>query len=124
MEQYKKSVHTQEAEDRYAIWPKQEGNVLISPGGCFRGTKEIHEGFLLNCIRKAYTRIDLISKETTVRKLTDSTAIVVFEYVTDCIRRENGEPFALGGIETQVYVLEDGNWKLAHVQYSGKAIEA
>ena len=50
--------------------------------------------------------------------LTDDTAIVLFSYYTDCIRRENGEPYGIEGLETQVYKKQDGDWKLAHVHYS------
>ena len=54
----------------------------------------------------------------TRRMLTDDTAIVLFSYYTDCIRRENGEPYGSEGLETQVYKKQDGDWKLAHVHYS------
>ena len=122
LKQYIQGVHTQEAADFLPIWAEGE-NVLISPAGCFIGTQTIYEDFLLGRIRKAYTRIDLIAKETKVRMLTDDTAIVLFSYYTDCIRRETGEPYGIEGLETQVYKKQDGDWKLTHVHYSGTAIE-
>lgn len=54
--------------------------------------------------------------------LTDDTAIVLFSYYTDCIRRETGELYGIEGLETQVYKKQDGDWKLAHVHYSVTAI--
>ena len=118
LKQYIQGIHTQAEEDFLPIWAEGE-NVLISPAGCFTGTQDIYEDFLLGRIRKAYMRIDLIAKETAVRMLTDDTAIVLFSYYTDCIRRETGEPYGIEGIETQVYKKQDGDWKLAHVHYSG-----
>lgn len=122
LEQYKRCVNTQKREDFYPIWSSGE-NVLISQSNCFVGTDAIYDEFIIGRIQKAYSKIELISKTAEVRKLTDDTAVVVFEYVTDCTRRESGEPFALGGLETQVYVREQGEWKLAHVQYSGRQVQ-
>lgn len=122
LEQYRHAVHTQEAADFLPLWAEDGENVLISPAGCFLGTQSIYEDFLLERIRKAYTKIDLISKEVAVRKLTDTVAVVLFSYYTDCIRRESGEPFGLEGLETQVLRKEGECWKLAHIHYSGKAM--
>ena len=42
---------------------------------------------------------------------------MIFRYYTDCDRAETGEHYSIKGVETQIYVLEEGTWKLAHVQY-------
>lgn len=118
VEQYKKAVHTQEAADFYPIWAKSCETSLISISTCFTGTDSIYEDFLIGGIRKAYTKIELVAKETNVRLLSDSCAVVIFSYYTDCIRRETGEPFGIEGLETQVYIREEDGWKLAHVQYA------
>ena len=118
VEQYKKAVHTQEAADFYPIWAKSCETSLISISTCFTGTDSIYQDFLLGRIRQAYTKIDLIARETNVRLLSDSCAVVIFSYYTDCIRRETGEPFGIEGLETQVYIREEDGWKLAHVQYA------
>lgn len=123
LEQYKKAIHTQKAEDFLPIWTEDEENVLISPAGCFRGTAAIYEEFLLGRIQKAYSRIDLISKEVSVRLLTADVAVVVFSYCTDCDRRDTGEPYGIEGLETQIYQKQQNDWKLVHIQYSGKPIE-
>ena len=122
LEQYVRGIHTQAEEDFLPIWAEGE-NVLISPAGCFTGTQSIYEDFLLGRIQKAYTRIDLIPKETLVRLLGSDTAVVLFSYCTDCIRRETGEPYGIEGLETQVYIKQGADWKLTHVHYSGTAIE-
>lgn len=50
--------------------------------------------------------------------ISEDVAIVLFHYHTECIRRETKEPYSIKGLETQVVVKEDGEWKLAHVHYS------
>ena len=117
VEQYKTAVHTQAWEDFAPLWAEGAENVLISPGGYFVGTQMIYKEFLINRIRKAYSRIDLISHDIDVR-ITGDTAIVVFSYSTDCDLRESGDRFGIAGLETQVYVRQNGLWKLTHVHYS------
>jgi len=116
-------VHTQSPEEFDALWSKKQENVLISGGNCFVGSEAILNDFLLGAIRNAFSRIELISKTIDVRLLDDDHAIIVFSYETDCDNRKDGSWFGIEGLETQVYVKEAGDWRLTHVQYSGKAIE-
>ena len=118
VERYKHAVHTQAAEDFLPLWAEGCETVLISPGGCYVGTQNIYEQFLLGGIRKAYERIDLLSHQVDVRLISEDLATVVFSYSTDCIRRDNGEPFGIAGLETQVFCRQNGQWKLVHVHYS------
>ena len=117
VEQYKKAVHTGKAEDFYPIWAKNCETALISISRVFRGSDSIYNDFIVGCIHTAYSRIDLVSTEIDVRPLSDTTAAVIFRYYTDCDRAETGEHYSIKGVETQIYVLEEGAWKLAHVQY-------
>lgn len=117
VERYCHAIHTQSAEDFLPLWSSRSDNILISPGGIFRGTEDIFHRFLINGIHAAYSRIDLIVRSVEVRIMNNS-AIVVFAYSTDCIRRDSGEPFGIAGLETQSYLLEDDQWKLTHVHYS------
>ena len=117
VERYRHAIHTQAAEDFLPLWNPCAVCTLISPSGCFTGVNSIYQDFLLGGIRKAYTRIDLLTKDINVR-FTGDSAIVLFSYSTDCIRRETGEPFSIAGLETQVYNQVNGEWKLTHVHYS------
>ena len=45
-------------------------------------------------------------------------AIVVFEYQTQYIKRDTREPCGIQGLETQVIVKENQQWKRQHVHYS------
>ena len=118
LQQYIHLVHTQEEEDGIGLWADECEVSLISGAKQFTGKRAIQEDFL-GLIRNAYETIDLISESTDVRLLNDNCAVLIFAYHTECLRRDTGEPFGIAGLETQVYVKENGDWRLAHVQYSG-----
>lgn len=118
IQRYKNAIHTQEAEDFLPLW---DGNIpctLISPSGFYQGVDSIYQDFLLSGIRKAYSRIDLISDHIDIRMMDENNAVVIFAYHTECNRRETGEPFGIAGLETQVYHKGNAGWKLVHVHYS------
>ena len=118
LQQYIHLVHTQEESDGVGLWADECEVSLISGAKQFVGKKAIQNDFL-GLIRKVYETIDLISESADVRLLNEKCALIIFAYHTVCIRRESGEPYGIAGLETQVYVLENGDWRLAHVQYSG-----
>ena len=118
--QYCRAVHTQNEEDFLPIMAQGIETVLISPGGYFQGNDRILKDFLQGGIRRMYTRIDLIADEIDLRQVAEDTIIAVFAYHTECIRREDGEPHGIAGLETQVWLRQTGEWKLAHVHYSVK----
>lgn len=116
---YCRSVHTQDEKDVYALWNTGAECSLISPGGMYIGLDSIYKDFLLDGIRAAYSRIDLIADDVQVRFVSEECAIVIFAYHTDCDRRDTGEWFGIAGLETQVYNKVGEDWKLTHVHYSG-----
>ena len=116
---YCKAVNTQEKNDVYSIFSKVQKCNLISVGTIFEGVDSIYQKFLVDLIRKFYTKIDLIKdEELKINFINEKTAIVIFKYHTDCILRENGEKFGIKGVETQVVVKEEGEWKITHIHYS------
>ncbi len=120
LEQYKRSVHTGLREDFDALWAKECTTAMISGANYFEGNESIYQDFIVNGIHGAYSRIDLISESVSIHPLNEKSAVLIFKYHTDCDRRETGEYYSIEGLETQVYTLENGAWRLAHVQYSGK----
>ena len=116
---YCKAVNTQEKNDVYSIFSKVQKCNLISVGTIFEGVDSIYQKFLVDLIRKFYTKIDLIKdEELKINFINEKTAIIIFKYHTDCILRENGEKFGIKGVETQVVVKEEGEWKITHIHYS------
>lgn len=93
---------------------------LISVARLFDGTQSIEQDFLKGAIRKAYSTIKLIPENLDIRLLNDKTALIIFQYHTECIRRDTGEPYGIQGLETQIAIREEDGWKLAHVHYSKK----
>ncbi|MGM9940376.1 MAG: YybH family protein [Bulleidia sp.] len=115
---YQKAIHTQNREDFKSIWTEDENNVLISIATQYRGIDSICQDFLIDGIQKAYAVIDLIAENVDIHFIDESTAIVVFRYHTECIRRDSGENYGIAGLETQVVRKTDGKWKLVHIHYS------
>ena len=119
VEAYIHMIHTQDKEEFLNVWSLKDTNTLISIGREFRGPDTIYNDFVIGGIQKAYSVIDLINDGLDIRFLSDDTAVAVFRYHTECIRRESGEPFSISGLETQIIRRnEQGNWKLEHVHYS------
>ena len=92
---------------------------LISISTLFDGIDAIANNFL-DAIQKAYRTIRLIPEDIDIRLRENDMAVVIFQYHTECIRREDGSEYGIAGMETQVYVRKDEDWKLIHVHYSKK----
>ena len=92
---------------------------LISISTLFDGIDAIANNFL-DAIQKAYRTIRLIPEDIDIRLRENDMAVVIFQYHTECIRRENGSEYGIAGMETQVYIRKDEDWKLIHVHYSKK----
>ena len=69
-------------------------------------------------IGEKFSRITLVVDDVEFNHVMHNVMIIVFRYHTECILRENGEPFGIQGVETQFAALEDGAWHLVHVHYS------
>ena len=92
---------------------------LISISTLFDGIDSIANDFL-GAIQKAYKTIRLIPENIDIRLCENDLAVVIFQYHTECIRREDGSEYGIAGMETQVYIRKDEDWKLIHVHYSKK----
>lgn len=116
--QYQKAVHTQNKEDFIPLWTCQDHNNLISVTKKYEGIDSIYQDFLIDGIQKAYTKIDLIAEDINVQLIDEHLAIVVFQYHTECIRRDTQEEYGIFGLETQVVQKVNDQWKLVHIHYS------
>lgn len=92
---------------------------LISISTLYDGIDAIANDFL-GAIQRAYQTIRLIPEDIDIRLRGDDMAIVIFQYHTECIRREDGSEYGIAGMETQVFIRKDDDWKLVHVHYSKK----
>ena len=117
LNRYIAAVHTQDEEEFKKIWLDIPEATLISITTVFSGIDNINSNFL-SLIRNAYTKIDLIAESVDINLIDETTAIVIFKYHTECIKRDDGEPFGIKGLETQLMKKTDEGWKLVHVHYS------
>ena len=118
VEKYQSVVNSQDKENFDELFANNSECSLISITNEFRGKDAIYNDFLINCIQKAYSYIELVNDGIEVNMVSESLAIVVFKYHTVCTSRESGENYGIQGLETQVIIKEDGVWKLLHVHYS------
>lgn len=118
VEKYKEVIHTQNQKDFYDLWSKHHECSLISITKQFISIDTIYHDFLIHTIQKAYKDIKLISEDIQINMIQDDLAIVIFQYHTECIKRDTHEEYGIQGLETQVVIKEDHEWKLLHVHYS------
>ena len=112
------AVKTQNKDLVYSIFSKNNKCMLISVGKVFEGLDSIFQDFL-GLIKELYSKIELIKdEELKINFIDEKTAVVIFKYHTECILRENGKDFGINGVETQLIIKEDGNWKIVHIHYS------
>ena len=90
---------------------------LISISTLFDGIDAI-AGDFLGAIQRAYQTIRLIPENIDIRIREHNMAVVIFQYHTECIRREDESEYGIAGMETQTYIWKNGDWKLIHVHYS------
>ena len=118
VENYAKAVQTQNWRDFDIVFSKQKECRLISGRNEYVGRDAIFQEFLVERIGKKFSRITLVVDDVEFNHVMHNVMIIVFRYHTECILRENGEPFGIQGVETQFAALEDGAWHLVHVHYS------
>ena len=117
--QYWLAIGSQIEKDFKNIFSKNKKCYLISVGRVFEGVDSIYKEFVIDLIQKFYTKIELIKdEEPKINFIDNENAVIIFKYHTDCILRENGEKFGINGVETQVLIKEDGNWRIVHIHYS------
>ena len=117
--QYCLVIGTQVEKDFKNIFSKNKKCYLISVGRVFEGVDSIYKEFVIDLIQQFYTKIELIKdEEPKINFIDKEQAVIIFKYHTDCLLRESGEKFGINGVETQVLIKEDGNWKIVHIHYS------
>lgn len=122
IQKYADAVHTQDEKEFKALWTQEDTNILISGTKLFGGIESIYQDFLVDLIQKKYSSIRLVNDGLETYLLTDDVAVAVFRYHTECVMRENGEPYGIAGLETQVIKKTKEGWKIAHIQYHGKEV--
>lgn len=116
---YIRTIETQDESSFKSLWSGADTDTMISITNIYRGLEKIYSDFLIGGIQAAYTKIDLIADgDPEIHFLDDATAVVIFQYHTECVKREDGSSYGIKGMETQVMKKIHGEWKLCHVHYS------
>lgn len=115
---YQKLANTQSRELFEEVFAHNEHCNEIAIVNHFTDRESIYNDFFIGRLQASYSRIELIADEIIVNEISDELAIVIFKYHTDCNLRETGEPFGIAGLETQVMIKEEGQWRILHVHYS------
>lgn len=119
VQNYKTAIHTQDEAFFKSLWTGNATDTMISITNQYIGLDDIYSKFLIGKIQASYQTITLIEdSQPVIHFLDDCTAIVIFEYHTECIKRDTLEPYGIHGLETQVVKKINDEWKLAHVHYS------
>ena len=71
----------------------------------------------MNIKAVSYTHLDVYKRQE-IHQIDDNKAIIIFKYHTECIRRDTKEPYGIQGLETQIVIKENNEWKLMHIHYS------
>ena len=112
------AVKTQDKDIVYKIFSKNKKCMLVSVGKVFEGLDSIYKDFL-GLIKQLYSKIELIKdEELKINFIDEKSVVIIFKYHTECIIRENGKDFGINGVETQLIIKEEGNWKIVHIHYS------
>lgn len=124
VKRYADAIHSQDENEFRSVWTLEDTNVLISGTRFFQGVDSIYQDFLIGLIQAKYASIYLVNDGLQAYPLDEHAAVAIFRYHTDCIIRDSGEHYGIAGIETQVLKKTDEGWKIAHIQYHGKAMES
>lgn len=117
LEKYKQVICEQQKDKFYDLWSKTQECKLISIVNEYIGVESIYKDFLIGGIQAKYQKISLIADKVEIQ-IINEMAIVIFEYHTECVKRDTGENYGIKGIETQIMILEKDEWKLLYVHYS------
>jgi len=115
---YQETIHSQNKENFYQLWSQNNQCSLISITNQFIGLDSIFNDFLVERIQKSYLDIKLIAENIEINMINNNFAIVLFQYHTECIKRNSHEYYGIRGLETQILIKENDVWKLLHVHYS------
>lgn len=84
----------------------------------YQGSENVYNNFIIGRLHNRFSQIELIADEIIINEISDKLAITIFKYHTDCILRENGTSTGISGLETQVMIKENDEWRILHVHYS------
>jgi ketosteroid isomerase-like protein len=95
----------------------------IHPRGEEHGRQQIMTNVFQNLMGETSSARKLVPRDISVQVYGD-TAWSEFNWDFVATVRKDGSPFHSQGRETQIYLRENGQWRIVHVHYSGAPVTA
>ncbi len=120
VDEYVAGVETLDETRVRALWSAKQPVSFIHPRGRSGSVDEIWAEFYTHTMGRFSTRT-LVPGPISVHRIGEA-AWVEFTWAFDAVLAVDGSPLHTEGRETQVFALEDGEWRLVHVHYSGRPV--
>ena len=116
--QYTRSIDACDTTLASQVWRGSPADTFIHPLGHEHGFEQIQRNIYQNLFGKVFSERKLTAHDINVDVMGDAA---VAEFYWDFIAtfRKDGKQLTTHGRETQVYSKLNGEWRLAHVHYSG-----
>jgi Xaa-Pro aminopeptidase len=115
---YTRSIDTCDTALAAKVWLDSPGDTFIHPLGHEHGFAQIKQDIYENLFGKVFSERQLTAHDISVDVAGDS-AVAEFYWDFNATFRKDGKQITTHGRETQVYGKAGGEWRLAHVHYSG-----
>jgi len=121
VDSYIQSINTLDTALAKTLWLDIPGVSFIHPKGHEVGLENILTQFYQNTMG-LFSKRKLKPYDIAVQEY-GNTAVVVFYWNFYATFKEDGTDLESSGRETQIFVLDNGQWKLAHIHYSGMPVD-
>lgn len=115
---YTRSIDTCDTGLAAEVWLDSPGDTFIHPLGHEHGFAQIKENIYKKLFGKAFSERRLTAHDVSV-DISGDSAVAEFYWDFKATFRKDGKQITTHGRETQVYTRANGEWRLAHVHYSG-----
>ena len=119
---YEQATNEMDLELAEAIWSQDSTVSFIHPRGHERGWPDIRQKFYVETMGMLPTR-HLQIRDVVVHRLTEGSAWADFYWDFEATLPD-GQALQSSGRETQILKLENGDWQILHVHYSGMPTQA
>lgn len=118
---YADAVDTADVESVAEIWLHAADVSFIHPRGHERGWEAVRDNFFAKTMEDRFSKRKLTVRDVAVR-VHGETAWAEFYWDFDATFREDGQPLATKGRETQVFRRAEDGWRIVHAHYSAMPV--
>jgi ketosteroid isomerase-like protein len=121
VDEYCQSIEAASVPMAEKIWLTTDDATFIHPRGHEKGFREIVDAFYVRAMGGTFSSRKLDPYDLVVHQIGD-TVWAEFSWRFNAVFKDDGSPLSSSGRETQLYVLRDNRWLIAHVHYSGPPV--